>query len=357
MTGKDLIVIGGSAGALEPLKAIVELLPPSLDASVLIVMHTRARADGGLPDVLQHATEMPVRFARNGDAIAHGHIYVAPPDWHLLVTTSGLQVVQGPRENGFRPAIDPLFRTAARAFGPRVIGVILSGALSDGTYGLSVIKARGGSAIVQDPDDATIPHLPRSAIASVDVDSVAPASEIPAIIERLAREPAREGDNAMAPPHALEPQLPSEDTSVSRTEKAFGPPSSLTCPDCGGALWEVGDDRTVRYQCHVGHQYAPDVLEIEHRNSVDRALWSAVRVLEEHAELKARMAQRSASEGLTVVTSGFERDAQDAHAEARLIRSVLLDGGRSRHAVEHQRHPAARRKAGGRKFGHAKRRD
>lgn len=323
---QHVVAIGASAGGLEALTAIIQRLPRSIDAALLVVMHTRSNGSLGLPSILSRGSELTASFAVDDQPLEAGHVYVAPPDFHLVVEASRLRVVHGPRENGFRPAIDPLFRTAAREFGPRVIGVILSGALSDGTYGLSVIKQHGGTAIVQHPDDAVIPSMPRSALAAVDVDHALPASDIAAMIATLTRsQPEREAN--MARSRDLEPQLRNKEIEVAEMTQHFGAPSALTCPDCGGALWEVQEDRVVRYQCHVGHQYAPDNLEAAQRDQIDGALWSAVRVLEEHAELKLRMARQAADRGLSVVSDGFEDGARDAHRQAQNIRSVLLRAG------------------------------
>jgi len=255
---------------------------------------------------------------------------LARPDFHLIVTSSGLRVVHGPRENGFRPAIDPLFRTAAHEFGPRVVGVILSGGLSDGTYGLNVVKEYGGVTIVQDPEDAIIANMPTSALNAVDVDYVRAAADIGPAIVRLSRhndgaehEEADKGEYEMARPKDPEPQLPADNTEVVEMTTRFGPPSALTCPDCGGALWEVEDGRLVRYQCHVGHQFAPDALEAEQRGALDSALWGAVRALEEHADLKGRLARRAAANGLQQMSEGFAEGAREAHGQAQTIRAVL----------------------------------
>jgi two-component system chemotaxis response regulator CheB len=282
-----------------------------------------------LSQILSRLTPLPVAFGETGDPLEPGRIYVARPDYHLIVTPGGLRVVHGPRENGFRPAIDPLFRTAGREFGSRVIGVVLSGALGDGAYGLSVIKHHGGIAIVQDPEDAIVPSLPLNAIKYVDVDHVLPARDIAGIIAHLTS-PDEEPEGGVEMPrrkNELEPQLLSQDTEVAEMQQLFGPPSALTCPDCGGALWEVQEGRVLRYQCHVGHQYVPESLEEGQRDAIDGALWSAVRVLEEHAALKMRMADRAAAGGLTTVSEGFAEGARDAHEQAQRIRTVLFDFG------------------------------
>jgi two-component system, chemotaxis family, protein-glutamate methylesterase/glutaminase len=367
MPRRDVVVIGASAGGLQALKEIVERLPASLQVCVLVVLHTRADANGILPRILGRAGKLPVSFANTGDRLRHGHVYVARPDHHLLVTADGLQVAHGPRENGFRPAIDPLFRTAARELGPRVVGIVLSGALSDGAYGLGVVKHEGGYAIVQDPEEALISSMPLSALNAVAVDEVLRASAIASAIERLAGDgELQERQKVMSKSRRLEPQLPSEQTAVAEMQQLFGPPSALTCPDCGGALWEVREDGVVRYQCHVGHQYGPDSLETEQRTQIDGALWKAVRVLEEHAELKTRMARRAAENGLVTVADGFVEGAKDAHEQAQRIRAALFGmnervkprprDGNGRPDRTASAKPASGRKAGGRPGGAAHKR-
>jgi two-component system, chemotaxis family, protein-glutamate methylesterase/glutaminase len=319
----SLVVIGASAGGLEALISIVKQLSPDFPATVLIVLHTPANGNTVLPRILERHAELPVSFAKDGERIIPGRIHVAPPDHHLIVSTHGVRVLHGPRENGFRPAVDPLFRTAARAFGPQVVGVILSGALDDGTFGLNVIKQAGGLAIVQDPRDAIVPSMPQSALKHVDVDFVAAAAEIPAILSRLVAGNRKVSD-IMARKKEPEPQLPESPTEVATMQQMYGGASGLTCPECGGALWEIKDDRVTRYQCHTGHQFAPDSLQAEQRDAIDAALWTAVRVLEEHSDLKARMAHKAAAQGLGSVAEGFEHGARDAHAHAQQIRAVLF---------------------------------
>jgi two-component system chemotaxis response regulator CheB len=335
MSQPDIVVVGASAGGLQALSTIVEALPAGLRASVLIVMHSSTNGQGVLPQILERISPLPATFAADGQALAHARIYVAPPDLQLIVGANHLALVHGPRENGFRPAIDPLFRTAAREHGRRVIGIVLSGALSDGTYGLSLIKHYGGIAVVQEPADAIIPNMPQSAIRYVDVDYVLPAAEIGPLIERLTQEPAKGKRNTVMPrANEPEPQRASAETEVRDMTQLFGLPSALTCPDCGGALWEVQEGRVLRYQCHVGHQYAPENLEAGQRDAVDSALWSAVRVLEEHVELKTRMSKRAAESGLTVVSQGFLAGAQDARRQAQRIRAVLFNGENGRGAKD-----------------------
>jgi two-component system chemotaxis response regulator CheB len=269
VTRRDIVVIGASAGGLQPLTTILSRLPSSLPACVLVVMHS-GEASAGLPGILARSSALPVSFAKTGPLVS-GRVFVAPPDFHLLVTADGLNVVHGPLENGFRPAIDPLFRTAGREHGPRVVGVVLSGALSDGTHGLSVIKRYGGVAIVQDPRDAWFASMPFSAVTFVDVDHV------------------------------------------------------LEAPQIAGCL-----DRLCRPNDHQPHDVVPERLDGAQRDALDEALRSALRVLEDQAELKARMARRAAEGGLTVVSEGFAKGAREAHAQAQRLRSVLVELGHGR---------------------------
>jgi two-component system chemotaxis response regulator CheB len=328
MPHRDLVVIGASAGGLRPLTTILEGLPATVRACVLIVMHTRPDADGQLPQILARHSALPVAFARDKSGLKPGRVYVARPDFHLLVARNHSRLSHGPREHGFRPAIDPLFRTAARAFGPRVVGVILSGALDDGMSGLGDVKSFNGVTIVQDPADAIIPTMPSSAIAHVDVDYVLPAAAIAPMIVRLSDDAAVTTSRSRQGAEEMDRSTPIKTSSstvseVGDMEKRYGPPSSLTCPECGGALWEIQEGQVLRYQCHTGHRYAPDSLQASQSEAVELALWRAVRVLEEQSEFKMRMARRTADEGLGTLSSEFEQAAQQAHAHAQEIRKVL----------------------------------
>ena len=331
MPNRDLVVIGASAGGLPALYTILGSLPPTLPAAVVVVVHTRS-AGGVLAQVLRRRSGLPVDGAADGADIEPGRVYVAPADRHVLVDENRLRVVHGPRESGFRPAIDPLFRTAARSRGPGVIGVILSGALDDGAYGLSAVVRRGGIGIVQDPDDAEVPAMPLAALRQTQVHAVVPSSRIADAIVQFCRQPAGQEVIPMPRRDEPEPQRQADDTQVADMMALNGPPSPITCPACGGALWETGEDG-VRYACHVGHQYAPDSLLAEHSDVVEQALWSAVRVLEQHAELRQRMSTRARDAGITRVADTFAADGQDYHLQAQQIRQLLF-GQRDRMAPD-----------------------
>jgi len=323
-----VVVIGASAGGLQALVEIFEGLPKQLRASVFVVVHTGAESTSYLPEILSRTSSLPVSLAAHQARIQPGHIYIAPPDMHLLLGSGVMRLSHGPKENGFRPAVDPLFRSAARAYGSSTLGVILSGALDDGTYGLQVIKELGGTAVVQDPEEATHPGMILSALQHVDVDQVLKSGEIGAYVARCCgtMEVAAGGEGVMARQRDPDPQNAIEETDVEEMEKDFGPPSGLTCPDCGGALWELKNGKVTRYRCHVGHQYTTEGLDNGHREVVEGALWKAVRVLEEQADLRKRIAQRAEQGGMKVVASGFADSAHDAQRQAHTIRELLLGG-------------------------------
>jgi two-component system chemotaxis response regulator CheB len=323
MPARDLVVIGASAGGLPALYAILEALPPSLPAAVVVVVHTRS-AGGVLPQILGRRTVLAVQTATDGAPLAPGTVYVAPPDRHVLIGRAGLRVVRGPRENGFRPAVDPLFRAAARTHRAAVIGVILSGALDDGSYGLSAIVRAGGVAIVQDPDDAEVPSMPLAALRQTAVHEVLPADRIGDAIARACHDGAVPESIPMPTPETPEPQRAADDTQVADMQALHGAPTPITCPACGGALWESAEGGVTRYACHVGHQYAPDSLLAEHGEAVEQALWTAVRVLEQHAELRQRMSARAESAGMPVVAAGFAEDSRDYHTQAQAIRRLVF---------------------------------
>ena len=245
---RDLVVIGGSAGAIEPLRAIIAALPRDFPAAVMIVVHIPAESYSALPAILQRGTGLRVAHAIHGERLSPGRVCVAPPDQHLLVHDGRVRLWRGPRENHHRPAIDVLFRTAARWFGPRVVGVALSGALDDGAAGMYAIKSRGGIVIVQDPEDALYSSIPQTIIDNVAVDHVAPVGDLVGLLLRKVAEPAEEEGIMTDKP--TEPELPElepleldPEIDALRQERA-GPASGFTCPDCHGALWEVTRERS-----------------------------------------------------------------------------------------------------------------
>lgn len=329
MPGRDVIVVGFSAGGIEAVVRLAASLPEDLAAAVLIVHHFPASSVSVLPGILRRAGPLSAEHASQGEAIQCGRIYVAPPDHHLLVDTGKLKLTRGPRENGHRPAIDPLFRTAAKAYGPRVIGVLLSGTLDDGTVGLMMIRKHGGLAVVQDPADALYPGMPSSAINQAGVDHVVPANEMGALLARLVAEPVAAmagGDGAMAHQEEEIPDPALGDAHELEHESLTGPPTPLTCPDCGGALWELVNGNLVRYRCHVGHAFSAENMITQQATLVESALWAAVRILEEKAELGRRLAQRARARGWERSVRRFEVAVREAERGSDAIRQLIIGG-------------------------------
>jgi two-component system, chemotaxis family, protein-glutamate methylesterase/glutaminase len=272
MPKQDIIVIGASAGGVEALQSLTAGLPADLEAAVFIVLHIGAGIDGQsyLPEILSRAGKLVAINPKDGDAIETGRIYVAPPDYHLTISSDRIHLCHGPKENRTRPAINPLFRSAAVAYGGRVTGVILTGTLDDGVAGLAEIKRRGGVAIVQDPATAIYPSMPRNALRYVDVDYVLPLPRIARLVTDLA---AAERSSLVEKEEAVEKK-----------------PSDLTCPECRGPLWEQRQGRILDFVCRVGHRYTPLAMEQEHHDTVERSLWSSVVALEEAADIAEQLA-------------------------------------------------------------------
>ena len=291
-TGHDIVVVGASAGGVEALRAIVSRLPEDLPAAVFVVLHVPAIATSVLPAILERAGDLPSAHAEDGAEIERGRIYVAPPDHHLLIQPGFMRVNRGPKENGYRPAIDPMFRTAAATYGSRVVGVILSGVLDDGTAGLAAVKTHGGRALVQDPGDALYPMMPTSAIDAAEPDLVAPADELADLITSLTHERVPAGMAPTDDPLLDDEQYIEIDRGASDRPQP-GSPSGFVCPDCGGALWESEEaSGLLRFRCRTGHGYSIETLAAEQTDTVESALWAALRALEERAAMARRMESR-----------------------------------------------------------------
>ncbi len=322
ITHRDIVVVGASAGGLSALVELIRELPRDLPAAVFVVIHTSPDNPSVLPQILGRAGLLPATQAVDSEAIEHGRIYVAPPDHHLILKRTRLRVTRGPKENGFRPAVDPLFRTAAQVHGPRVIAVVLSGGLNDGTHGLDFVTRHGGIAMVQDPQEALVPSMPLSAIQSVEVHHVLKAADLGAAIVRRVREsiPAAE-PGSDEPPDAAE-----AGTSLERSTPP-GAQSRYTCPECGGALWEADDERTrlLRFRCHVGHAFTAEALVAAQDLRLDDALWTALRALEEHASLYRRLAARAADAGLTELARHYTDQVGQTEQRADTIRRALTN--------------------------------
>ena len=322
MATRDIIVIGASAGGLDAVSRILRGLPERLPASIFIVIHTSPEGPGLLSGILNGLSTLPVTMAQSRERIVRGQIYVAPPDFHMVLARGHVYINKGPREHRFRPAIDPLFRSAAQYYGPRVIGIILSGYLGDGAHGLLAIKRRGGVAIVQDPKEAMIPVMPRNALDRVNVDYVLPADQMSATLAELTMVPVDDKSSGPAS-EAPSPEKPGEDAL--ETGALAGPPSPLTCPECGGTLWELQSDKLVRYRCHVGHGFTEDSLLASQNGKLEETLWSALRALEESLELRRRMVERGRRRNLRAIVTSLEKEIGDLEKRADGLRELLLE--------------------------------
>jgi two-component system chemotaxis response regulator CheB len=327
MAHRDIIVIGASMGGVEALTRLVAQFPENLAAAVLIVLHVSPTTKSVLPKILSRAGPLPARHPDDREVLRPGHIYVAPNDRHLLVEDGQVRVVKGPRENGHRPAVDPLFRSAARAYGPRVVGVVLTGALDCGTAGLIAVKARGGLAVVQAPSDAYCPDMPRSAMEYAQVDHVVPLAELGALLVGLVSAPLVHQTPAVAPPRAMVEEVKMMTADRDPLDPPpKGEPSHYSCPDCGGVLFEMDEQGLLRYRCRTGHGYTGTALAVGQQRVLDDALWAAVRALEENAALTRRMAKNSRERGHHLAAARYEERSRAAEQQALLVRQAALGG-------------------------------
>lgn len=325
MAERDIIVIGASAGGVEAVAGLVEGLPRDLAAAVFVVVHFPAHVTSVLPRIITRRGTLPAVHSRDGAPIEHGCVYVAPPDLHLMVERGCMRLVRGPRVNAARPAVDPLFRSAARAYGPRVIGVVLTGNLDDGTAGMIAVHAGGGVCIVQDPDDALYAGMPSSAAQNVPVDHVLPLAEIPQLLTRLVGEPVEErGGGSMGHERCREVEI-AEMNELGDGERP-GTPSGYVCPECSGGLWEIDEGDLPRFRCRVGHAYSIETLLAEQGTSLEAALWAAYRALAERAALTERMMQRMRERGQPSLEARYRDQALEARQGAATIHGVLMTG-------------------------------
>lgn len=323
MSKRDIIVIGGSSGATVPLKAILGALPGTLAAAVFVVLHVPARSLGLLATVSAAAANLPVHPAEDGMPIAPGHVYLGVPDRHLIVADGRIRLGRGPRENMARPSIDPLFRSAAATYGPRVIGVILSGLLNDGAAGLDAVRRCGGVAIVQDPAEAIADEMPRSALAAVADGRAVPAARIGDVLADLVQE--RAGPRLPVPPEIrLEVDIAAGERVDSGLLRRFADPAPLSCPHCDGVLSEVRGAKPLRFRCQVGHAYTAEAAATAQEGAVDEAMRVALRIVGERADLVARMAADARANGRAAVAEMYEARAAEYREHVDTLRRAVL---------------------------------
>lgn len=337
MAHRDIVVIGGSAGSLESLQNIITGFPRDLAASILVVIHMSA----DFPSLLAHQFtrwgKLPATPAVDKEPLKKGHIYVARPDHHLTLEGHRLRVQRGPRENRHRPAVDALFRTAAREYGPRVVGVVLSGLRDDGSAGLYAVKQRGGVAIVQDPRDAPWDEMPRNALEYASPHYVLRTEDIAPTLTQLLT--ADNGESVMTRKHTIEKYSgnkapsrnngskkasePDENLQTAYNDEGEGMPSVFACPECHGVLWEIKDKKVVRFRCRVGHSYGTESLARELSHASEAALWAAMRALEEKAAMQLRLADRLSGNKMSARRLHDQSKADESNA--RLIRDMIFE--------------------------------
>ncbi len=321
------VFIGGSAGAIEALAELLSRLPEDFGAPVMVALHVGMTGASVLPSILDRVGSLHAVSPADGESLVRGVVYVAPRGRHLLVEDGRVRLGHGPTEHGVRPAIDPLFRSAAREFGPHAIGVVLSGMLDDGTAGLGEIRAQGGWALVQQPSEAAFPNMPQSAIGNLDVDEVLPIAELAARLDDLVRRPQwrpnpSDGGGRVAPSARAEEDDDTEPPGM-RTD--------ITCPECGGVLWEEIDDQLTMYRCQAGHAFSADSLLAVQGEGLDTAIWRPIRMLRERGALLRRLAARASAQGRERSARYFQEQADDALRRASEMRRAM-DGGASARA-------------------------
>lgn len=320
----DIIVIGASVGGVEALQRIAQDFAAELPAAVFVVLHI-GRARSELADILDRAGPLRAAPARGGEPIRRGRIYVARPDHHLLIHDGHVLVRRGPHENMSRPAIDPLFRSAACSHGARVIGVVLSGALNDGTAGLAAIKRCGGLAVIQDPLDAVLADMPRSAARYVAIDESVPIAAMGGLLSQLAASPAGPAREIPAD-ICFEAAIAAQELDDMRRETQLGTPAPFSCPECGGGLWELADGDMLRYRCHLGHAYTADAMLGEKGEEAERLLTRLLRSQRDRAELTRRMAERERAAQRSDLATGLEARARAYEENAALFQKLLATG-------------------------------
>ncbi|WP_018622195.1 chemotaxis protein CheB [Spirosoma luteum] len=324
MAKRDIIVIGASAGGVYALKELVMALPASFPASIFVVLHKSATEPSYLPQILSQAGQLPADHPEDGTSIQSGHIYIAPPDRHLLLEPGRVLVRKGPKENRFRPSIDALFRSAAYTYGPRVIGVVLTGMLDDGTSGMWSIKRLGGISIIQDPGEALYPSMPESVRQHVAVDHCVRLAQLPVLLAELVQESVEQGltlSEGEVTRMATEMKIMEGDKSGEMDGMNVGELSSLTCPECHGTLARIEEGTLTRYRCHTGHGFSAKTLLSGIQESVEDSVWNAIRALEE-----AIMLLEQTAKGLergSISLDDYQSQIDQAQAQLALLRPLV----------------------------------
>lgn len=323
MEKRNIIVMGGSTGGFEAFKKIIQNLPPDLDAAIFIVWHMSPDLRGILPEVLNKLNTIKASNAYDNEQILTNHIYVAPPDHHMLIEHGRIRVTHGPKENRFRPAIDPLFRSAAYVYGNRVIGVILSGGLDDGTAGLWRVKFTGGLAIVQDPADAEVSSMPENALREVAVDYCVPLNDIAPILIDSSQELVGNAELIKDDKTKIEINIAAQKNALKEGSLDIGILSPYTCPECHGVLSKIIDGDLSRYRCHTGHAYSADTLLASVTEKIEDSLYSAIRGIDESILLLNHIGDHYAEINQPQLASAYFKKAKQALERSNPVRAAV----------------------------------
>ncbi|MFL5766181.1 MAG: chemotaxis protein CheB [Bacteroidia bacterium] len=322
---EKIIVIGASTGGLETIKKMIRELPGDFSIPIFIVWHISPDAEGVLPKILNKENTIPAAHARHNEEIKSNRIYIAPPDHHLLVENNKILVTRGPKENRFRPAVDPLFRSAAYTYRNRVIGIILSGALDDGTAGLWTIKHYGGITVVQDPDDAEVPSMPENAIRNVKVDHRIRAGELSQLLLKLSTAPVpRNSPNRKDLQTKEEIDIAAEHRPMKNGKLKFEELTPYTCPECHGVLSRLRNDNIIRYRCHTGHAYSSEALQTALAERIEDALYNAIRAIDESIILFNHLGDHLAEANQPKLAALYFKKAKKAREHAEWVRKAAL---------------------------------
>ena len=323
VTKHDIVVMGASAGGIEALRTVVSGLPKDLPSAVFVVLHMGPDSPGLLHQILGRASDISVVSPHDKERILTRRVYVAPPDRHLIIEPGVICLSRGPKENRFRPAIDPLFRSAGSVYGPRAIGVILTGGLDDGTAGLWALKQLGGTSVVQDPADALFPSMPESALRYVAVDYCVSLSEIAPLLVRLTEAPAEEKGRYDVPEHVgIEVKIAKQDPAIDQDVRDIWEKSSFTCPECHGVLLQLKEGNRERFRCHTGHAFSEDSLLAFITEGVEESLWTTIRNIEESVLLMRHMATHL-REHDPKAAQAFLLKAEEARKRSELVRQAV----------------------------------
>jgi two-component system, chemotaxis family, protein-glutamate methylesterase/glutaminase len=322
MANRDILAIGTSAGGFEALRFLAGEFPQDFPASVLVVIHLSSQFRSALDAILTQSGPLPAKFAEDGETFKKSHIYIAPPERHLLVEAEQLRLGAGPRENNARPALDPLFRSAALCCGARAIGAVLTGSLGDGAAGLMALKQAGGITVVQDPSDAAFPEMPATALTRSNPDHVVGLAGMPALFEKLVRQPAGQPGRL---PEGIKYEVNvarNGHGSMSEMDR-IGRRSVFACPDCHGVMWEIDEGELVRYRCHVGHAYSAEIMSLAIDENLTRALGSALRALDERIAVAEKLQRQASDAGRSRIAESWARKAREYEHEAKVIRDSV----------------------------------